>query len=192
MEPLELSVILDAALDVFQEHGFHGATVREIARRVGMTVPALYYHHENKESLLAALLELGAEEAAWRVRAAADEAAGRRDLQFANVIEAIVLYVTCRTRLAIIDAELRYLSPRARRRYAARRKVVENVLTEVIEAGSAEGVFTVSDPAETSRALLGMCQSIARWYRPGDRLKPADVASRYVDIALQTVGAQPS
>lgn len=192
VEPLQLSPILDAALDVFQEHGFHGATVREIARRVGMTVPALYYHHENKEGLLAALLELGADEVAWRVRAAAGEVTDRRDRQFANVIEAIVLHVTHRTRLVVVDAELRYLSPPTRRRYAARRKVVENILTGVVETGTREGVFSAADPAETSRALLGMCQSIARWYRPGGRLRHAEVATRYIDIALRTVGARSS
>lgn len=58
LEPMQLSPILTAALDAFYETGFHGTSVREIARRVGVTVPALYYHHENKEGLLIALLEL--------------------------------------------------------------------------------------------------------------------------------------
>lgn len=187
VEPLELTPILSAALDVFGEHGFHGATVREIARRVGVTVPALYYHHENKEGLLVALLELGTDEVAWRVRAAAAAEAGH-DVRFANVIEALVLHVTQRTRLVVIDAESRYLSMRMRRRYGARRKAVENLLTDVISAGVRDGVFTVADPAETSRALLGMCQSIARWYRPGGRLRAAELAERYVEIARMTVG----
>ena len=186
---LELSPILDAALDVFRENGFHGGTVREIARRVGMTVPALYYHHENKEGLLVALLELGTGEVAWRVRAAADEAAGRPEQQFVNVIEAVVLHMAYRLRLAVLDTELRYLSPRNRRRYSARRKAVENVLLDVIEAGVRDGVFTATDPAETSRALLGMCQSVGRWYSPGGRVSPEELAARYVDIARMAVGA---
>ncbi len=59
LEPLELSPILSAALDAFYEKGFHGASVRDIARRVGVTVPALYYHYDSKEGLLVALVELG-------------------------------------------------------------------------------------------------------------------------------------
>ncbi len=187
--PLELTPILAAALEVFQENGFHGATVREIARRVGMTVPALYYHHENKEGLLVALLEVGAGEVSWRVAAAAAEDADRPERRLANVIEAIVLHVTHRTRLVVVDAELRYLSARPRKRYAARRKEVETVVAEVVETGARDGAFSVADPAETARALLGMCQSIARWYQPGGRLRPDDVAARYVAIALNTVGA---
>ena len=189
--PLGLTPILDAALDEFRESGFHGATVRQIARRVGMTVPALYYHHENKEGLLVALLELGTGEVAWRVRAAAREALGDPREQFVSVIEAVVLHMAYRFRLAVIDSEMRYLSPSNRRRYGARRKTVENVLTEVVETGSADGTFRIADAAETSRALLGMCQSVARWYHPDGPLSPEDLAARYVDISLMTVGAHP-
>jgi len=186
--PLELTPILDAALDVFQENGFHGATVRHIARRVGQTVPSLYYHHDSKEGVFTALLELGTGEVAWRVRAAAEEAPGRPDLQFVNVIEAIVLYMAHRSRLAALDGELRHLSPPNRQRYAERRKEVETVLREVVEAGTREGIFTPAEPAETARALLGMCQAIGRWYRPDGPLRPEELAERYVDIALMTVG----
>lgn len=189
--PLALTPIMDAALDVFRENGFHGATVREISRRAGMTVPALYYHHENKEGLLIALLELGTSEVAWRVRAAADEAAGKPGQQFVNVIEAVTLHMAHRLHLAVLDGEVRYLSPSNRRRYSTRRKSVENVLTGVIEAGVQDGTFLVTDPHETSRALLGMCQSVARWYRPKGRLSAEGLVGRYVDIALMTVGAHP-
>ena len=186
--PLELTPMLAAALEAFQENGFHGASVRDIARRVGQTVPSLYYHHDSKEGVFTSLVELGTSEVAWRVRAAAEEAAGRPDLQFVNVIEAIVLHMTHRIQLASLDNELRHLSPPNRRRYAARRKEVENVLRDIVETGTREGIFTPKEPAETSRALLGMCQSIARWYQPDGPLSPEQVAERYVDIAMMTVG----
>ncbi|WP_020661438.1 TetR/AcrR family transcriptional regulator [Amycolatopsis benzoatilytica] len=187
-EPLELTPILAAALEVFQENGFHGATVRDISRRVGLTVPSLYYHHESKEGIFAALLDLGTGEAAWRVRAAADAAPGRVDLQFVNVIQAIVLHMAHRRQLATLDNELRHLSPENRQHYAERRKEVENVLSGIVETGAREGIFTPKEPAETARALLGMCQAIVRWYRPDGPLTPDELAERYVDIALMTVG----
>jgi AcrR family transcriptional regulator len=40
------------ALEVFSERGWEGATLREIAERVGITRPALYYHFESKEAVL--------------------------------------------------------------------------------------------------------------------------------------------
>ncbi|WP_019926020.1 TetR/AcrR family transcriptional regulator [Nocardia sp. BMG111209] len=187
-EPLELTPLLTAALDAFYENGFHGTTVRDIARRVGLTVPSLYYHHESKEGAFVTLLEVGTGEAAGRVRAAAAAGAGPRE-QFANVIEALVLHMTHRTRLAALDQELRHLSPDNRKRYAARRKEIETVLRDVLTAGVADGTFATPHPDETARALLGMCQSIARWYQPDGPLEPRELAGRYVGIALAAARA---
>ncbi|UQS23767.1 TetR/AcrR family transcriptional regulator [Amycolatopsis thermalba] len=187
-EPLDLTPLLAAALQAFYERGFYGTSVRDIARRVGQTVPSLYYHHENKEGVFVALLEKGTLEVAWRARAAVEDAGDRPDLQFVNMIEAVVLYMTHRVKLATLDVELRYLSAPNRRRYAAIRKEVEDLLVRVVTDGAVQGIFTVAQPAETARALLGMCQSIARWYHPTGPMAPEEVAQRYIDIALMTVG----
>ncbi len=190
LQPLDLSPILSAALDAFYETGFHGTSVREIARRVGVTVPALYYHHENKEGLLIALLELSTSDVLSRAHAAAAEGAGDPVRRLANVIEAIVLRMTMRSALAALEGEARYLSPENRQRYRAVRKGIEKLVREIVEEGTATGDFDVDDPAETTRALLGMCQSIPRWYHAEGTLSPEAVAKKYVAIALKTVGAR--
>jgi AcrR family transcriptional regulator len=43
--------LVDAALLVFAEHGFAGASTREIARRAGVALAALPYHFTTKEAL---------------------------------------------------------------------------------------------------------------------------------------------
>ncbi|MBE0532582.1 MAG: TetR/AcrR family transcriptional regulator [Rhodospirillales bacterium] len=43
--------ILDVALDVFAEQGFHGARSREIARRAGVSETLVFRHFANKERL---------------------------------------------------------------------------------------------------------------------------------------------
>lgn len=50
-------VILDAALDVFAAHGFHGATLDRIARAAGLSKPNLLYYFASKEAIHLALLE---------------------------------------------------------------------------------------------------------------------------------------
>jgi len=50
--------LLDAAREVFSEHSFQGATVREICRRAEANVAAVNYHFGNKEGLLAGSPEL--------------------------------------------------------------------------------------------------------------------------------------
>jgi AcrR family transcriptional regulator len=57
MEPKDTrSRILDAALELFSEHGFDGTTLQQIADRLGVTKAALYYHFRSKDDLLQALV----------------------------------------------------------------------------------------------------------------------------------------
>ena len=48
--------ILDAALDVFSQHGFRGATVDMIAETAGLSKPNLLYYFPSKEDIHATLL----------------------------------------------------------------------------------------------------------------------------------------
>ena len=48
--------LLDAAREVFAEHSFQGATVREICRRADANVAAVNYHFGSKDELLAEAL----------------------------------------------------------------------------------------------------------------------------------------
>jgi len=62
--------ILDAALEVFSEKGFHSATVDEIAERAGLGKGTVYRHFANKETLFNELVRIRLEELekrAWLV-----------------------------------------------------------------------------------------------------------------------------
>jgi AcrR family transcriptional regulator len=56
IEPGRRGEILVAALQVFAEKGYDAGTMRDIARRVGVTEPALYRHFASKEDLFMELL----------------------------------------------------------------------------------------------------------------------------------------
>lgn len=49
--------ILDAALDLFAEHGFSGTSMRQIAQAVGVRESALYHHFPSKDALFAFLAD---------------------------------------------------------------------------------------------------------------------------------------
>ncbi|MEW1719132.1 TetR/AcrR family transcriptional regulator [Streptomyces sp. NPDC093109] len=53
--------ILEACVDAFGETGFHGATMKDIAKRAGISHTGLLHHFARKEDLLIAVLELCAE-----------------------------------------------------------------------------------------------------------------------------------
>lgn len=46
--------ILDAAYDIFAEQGYGKASLNQIAKKLGVTRPALYYHFKSKDDLFAA------------------------------------------------------------------------------------------------------------------------------------------
>jgi AcrR family transcriptional regulator len=73
-------VIEQAALEVFAERGYHGASIDEIARRSGVTAPVIYDHFSSKVDLHRRLLERTRDEllAMWRVNLAGDEPAAER------------------------------------------------------------------------------------------------------------------
>jgi AcrR family transcriptional regulator len=50
------SQILDAATAVFAEKGFHGATIRQIARQAGIADGTIYIYFKNKTELLLGIL----------------------------------------------------------------------------------------------------------------------------------------
>ena len=64
------ALVLDAAREVFQQHGLAGANMREIARRAGYTPGAIYSYFDSKELIYGALLA----ESLERLNAAVDEA----------------------------------------------------------------------------------------------------------------------
>jgi AcrR family transcriptional regulator len=190
---VELTPILSAARDLFYEVGFHGTTVRDIAGRVGVTVPALYYHHANKEAILTALLDGSISSVIQRCEQALVEAGDDPVDRFRNLIECLTLYMANHLKSAAMDAEIRALTPPSRKRYSAQRRRVELMLVGAIEQGVAAGVFEVTSPTDTGRALLGMIQAITVWFGPGrGRLTAPELAARYIDIAEHTIGMRPS
>ncbi|WP_328455053.1 TetR/AcrR family transcriptional regulator [Streptomyces sp. NBC_00386] len=186
--PLGLHPILTHAMEAFNEHGYHGTSVRDIAGRVGVTVPALYYHYENKQALLATLLETSIKDVLDRCRAAAGEAGDDPLERFCGMVESIVLSMAHRRQLAFLDTEIRSLEPTNRARYVALRDYLEHMLLDTVEAGRAQGVFTTPIPADAVRSVLVMCQGVANWFRDDGPLTAEEVAERHVLLSLGTVG----
>ncbi|MGI5174799.1 TetR/AcrR family transcriptional regulator [Dactylosporangium sp. CA-152071] len=188
--PLELHPLLALALDEIVEHGYDGTSVRKIANRAGVTVPALYYHFENKQAMLRELLDHAMRIVLTHARAALDEAGADCTARLGALVEAIVLYTAHHRDLAFLDSERRSLTPENRAHYVAQRDELEGELRDAIRGGVAQGVFRTPHPDECGRAILSMCQGVAGWFRPGGPVDEATMARRYADLALATVQHQ--
>ena len=186
-DSLSLHPVLRHSLIAFVENGYHATSVRDLAKRLGQTVPAIYYHYENKQALLVALLTESIDDLLWRCRNAQegldDDPAGR----IAALVECIALFTSHRRMLAFLDAEIRSLEPENRRQYVAKRDLVESMMVDAINDGVARGVFAVREPRLAARAVIAMCRGIASWYRPGGTMSTEDLARQYVEFAFDLV-----
>ncbi|WP_051004122.1 MULTISPECIES: TetR/AcrR family transcriptional regulator [unclassified Rhodococcus (in: high G+C Gram-positive bacteria)] len=183
----ELSPILRGALDAFYEKGFRGTTVRDISQRAGVTMPTLYYYHGNKEGIFTALLECATKDFLARAYAARDEGGDKPEVRLAYVVESILLRTLISPRMVALEPDIRFLSAPNRDRFERVRTGVERLLLGIVREGRRRGLFTVSDPVLTTRALLDMCDAVPGWYVECPP-KYQSVAQKYGAIALNAVG----
>jgi AcrR family transcriptional regulator len=68
--------IIDAAVALFGEHGYAGASTRDIAAAAGVNAPALQYYFENKEGVYRACAQFIADDIRGRFEPAMQQASG--------------------------------------------------------------------------------------------------------------------
>lgn len=176
--------LLDVAVAVFNERGYDGTSMEDLARAAGITKSSFYHHVEGKEALLAAACDraLGA---LFAVRDEHASRHGRAVERFAHV-----LLRTSETLLA----ELPYVTLLLRVRgntpveQAAleRRREFDRYTAELLSQAIADGDLRADlDPALATRLTFGMVTSIAEWYRPSGEIAPAAVAGATVELIMR-------
>lgn len=190
--PLELDPALAGALSSFLEFGYHGATMRTVAERAGLSVAGLYHHYASKQDLLVALLDLTMSDLAARTAAARDQ--GRDPVErFSLLVECLALYHTHRRELGFVGAsEMRSLEPDHRRRLAAIRREQQRLVDREVEAGVSAGDFRTSRPREAARAVVTLCTALPQWFRDNGPASAEQVAHQYVEFALALVSHVPA
>lgn len=84
--------IIDAAVALFGEHGYAGASTRDIAAAAGVNAPALQYYFENKEGVYRACAQFIADDIRGRFEPAMRQAAGilKGEASAAELIDAFL------------------------------------------------------------------------------------------------------
>jgi AcrR family transcriptional regulator len=180
--------IAAAAREVFQERGYHGASIRDIARRAGLSLSALYYWHPSKQDLLAALVQDNTEDYFHRcdeaLAAAGDDPAAR----LRALVKATVEYrVQRQTESNISNREWRNLEPEHAERLNALRVKATTIWSDIVDAGVERGVFHCEHPVDARRAAQAACNAIAEWYSPEGPLGTDELVDHYTRIVLRIV-----
>ncbi len=181
--------VLMAAASVFQQRGYHGATMAEIADRLGLTAGSLYHHFQGKEALLVAVLNEGLDVVLGRLDTIMQQPLSPA-IMLRQMVEAQVISVTENVAAgAAIVFESRTLLeiPAARDSYIRRRDSFERCYRQVIERGIACGDFRAVDVPIFTKALLGAHNWISVWYHPDGRLGGAEIAAHMADIWLSAL-----
>lgn len=187
---LPIDPVLSAAIAAFVETGYHGATMRSLAARAGMSVPGVYHHYRDKQDLLVRILDMTMDEVRWRVRAARDE--GHTSIErVALMVEALALYHTHRRELAFIGAsEMRSLEAANRVRITQSRNEVQYMLADEIASAVAGGQLRTAHPRVAARAITTMCTSLPQWFRAEGSSSPEEIAAEYAEFALDLLRRQ--
>ncbi|MFC8383381.1 TetR family transcriptional regulator [Nocardia sp. NPDC057272] len=186
--PLVLDPVLAAAIDSFVETGYHGATMRSIAARAGMSVPGVYHHYRDKQDLLVRALDLTMDELHRRVRAARLDGTNGRE-RVCRVVEALALFHTHHRELAFIGAsEMRSLNPADRDRITASRNEIQYLLDADIDAALTEANRSTARARDAGRAIATMCTALPQWFRLDGPSSPEQIAAAYADFALGLLG----
>lgn len=186
--PLEIDPVLAAAIASFVETGYHGATMRSIARRAGMSVPGVYHHYHDKQQLLVRALDLTMDELHWRARAARRDADTGR-ARVSHIVEALALFHTHRRELAFIGAsEMRSLTQDNRQRITGSRNELQYLLDEDIDTALNEANLTTAQARVAGRAIATMCTSLPQWFRLEGPATPEQIAVEYAGFALGLLG----
>ncbi|MFG2000528.1 TetR/AcrR family transcriptional regulator [Spirillospora sp. NPDC048911] len=189
-----LNAIMGAAREIFAERGYHGASIRDIAKGAGLSLSALYYYYNGKQELLHALLEDALADVFHGCQTALGAAGDDPAARLGAFVRALVEYRVRRQVDSLLALrEIRNLEPDRLDGFVERRDALARLLREIIEDGVARGVFTTPYPDEAQRAVLGMCNAVAQWYRPSGGLSVDDLVERYVHLSLTLVqGGSPT
>lgn len=191
-EELDYSRILEAALQAFYEHGYHGTTTRDLARRSGLSVPGVYHYYPSKQDILFDLMNVVIDELLTRSEQALRDAAPDPRSQFDALVESLLrFHMYRRTGATVSTAELRSLEPGNRERYVAKRDEQQRMLDRVVLDGVRDGVFSTPYPKDASRAIASLCVGVASWYRPDGSLPVEALLERYLQIARSIVETAP-
>lgn len=182
-------VILDAAVDNFQRLGYHGTSMRDIARDAQLTVASIYHHFPSKQRILQDIMVRVLSDVIALTRSALLQAGTSPADQLEAVMRAWILFHTSRRSEALIGAsEIRSLDDVGNRLVVALRDEQERMFRDVVDRGVGAGEFTTPYPREAVRAIINMGYSVASWYRLGGELNPEEMADRYAVLALGAVG----
>lgn len=175
--------VLATAVSVFIERGYDGTSMEELAKALGTTKSAIYYHVPGKEELLSraldraldGLFELVADE---RVRT------GPAIERLEWVVRESVRILVDRLPYVTLLLRVRGNSP-TEQRALERRREFDRFVSGLVKEAAAEGAIRPGlEPSLVTRLLFGTVNSITEWYQPSRGASAAELADAVIAMTF--------
>ena len=178
---LKRDAVIRAAAREFNRKGYHNTSLDDIAARLEVTKPTVYYYVTSKEQLLFECFVAGVEQIrkAFRdVRHLAVPARERLNAVLRHYGEAVASeFGWC-----MVRAEDQDLSPAMSRHIKSLKSEIDHGIRRLIREGMQDGSIQPCDPKMTAFALAGALNWIAHWYREDQSLTGGQIADAFVAI----------
>jgi TetR/AcrR family transcriptional regulator, cholesterol catabolism regulator len=173
--------IIKAAERLFIVEGYHGTSLENIAREMGVTKAAIYYYIPNKREILKEIINRTFEPAKEVIAAGKSDLPPRKRLK--KIITMLIKVGAYMQETTLITFDMKNILPdKSRETLIHYHKEVEKVVFNTIKEGVETGVFQVKDIRMATFAILGTANSVYRWYSPGGNLTPAQIAGKFVNL----------
>jgi len=187
--PYDATSLLDVAVRVFNERGYDGTSMEDLAHAAGISKSSFYHHVDGKEALLAAACE----RALSALSAIRDEPLSRSGpavSRFEHVLRRTAESLLAELPYVTLLLRVRGNTATEKRALERRRdfdRFVANLVTQAVSDGDLRADI---DPLLATRLSFGMVNSVVEWYRPG-RASAAEVVDGAVELALRGLRATP-
>ena len=175
--------VLRVAGQLFVERGFHATSLDDIASRLKVTKPTLYYYVKNKDEILFECVRTGLEmlhDSMENIR----QAGGRPIDRLIAGIRSYVEIVTQDFGLCVIRVGEDPLPPSGRRKLRRMKGLIDRKFRSVIKEAIDDGTLAEGDPRLAAFAVAGMLSWIGRWYRSDGIYTPTEIADRFIAILV--------
>lgn len=185
---LKRDAVLHAAVQSFNERGFHATSLDDVAVSLNVTKPTIYHYFSSKDEILFECVRLGLE--GVREAARAVEESGGSGLERLKALMhdyAIVMtkdFGMCVTRTA--DHEL---SPESRKRFRVLKREIDATVRRVVEDGMKDGSLRQGDARIVTFTIAGALNWVARWFDPKGPLSAETIAEGVVDTLVGGLAA---
>ena len=179
--------ILKKATDLFYEHGFVKASIRDIVRAVGVTNSTVYIHFRNKDEILYSIIEdIGStliEELQKVARRHADPIVCLREMIFRQVC----LIKEKRKEIKIYVEEQYQLPTPLRKKALAQQRQIFDIYYNRIDELKEKGFTNEVDQTVVTFCIFATMNWAYRWFRDRRRLSIEEVAEHMINILFSGI-----